>query len=185
MDLQPVVLEAFGPADPKDLLARVQSTIMAAREVGCLIVWVVSEFRPGYPDVSPRNKMLGPVREQGFLVSGADGTALHSDVGFRPEDVTVVKRRISAFAGTDLGLLLASRDVEQLVLLGVSTSGVVLSTLRAAADLDFRLTVLSDCCFDEDRTVRECLVDRIFPTQAEVLASSTWITTMKEGDSEL
>jgi nicotinamidase-related amidase len=129
--------------------------------------------------------MLGPVREQGFLASGADGTALHPDVGFRPEDVTVVKRRISAFAGTDLGLLLASRDVEQLVLLGVSTSGVVLSTLRAAADLDFRLTVLSDCCFDEDRTVRECLVDRIFPTQAEVLASSTWITTMKEGDSEL
>ncbi|WP_202948029.1 cysteine hydrolase family protein [Chryseobacterium populi] len=41
-------------------------------------------------------------------------------------------------------------NIEHLVLSGVSTSGVVLSTLREAADKDFKLTVLADCCADRD-----------------------------------
>jgi len=52
----------------------------------------------------------------------------------------VTKRRVSAFAGSDLHVLLRAGGIEALVLSGIATTGVVLSTLRQAADLDFSLT---------------------------------------------
>jgi nicotinamidase-related amidase len=55
------------------------------------------------------------------------------------------------------------------VLAGIATSGVVLSTLREAADRDYQLIVLSDCCFDLDAEVHRVLMDKVFPRQAEVL----------------
>jgi isochorismate hydrolase len=61
-----------------------------------------------------------------------------------PAEPIVIKRRVSAFAGSDLDLLLRARDIDTLVLTGIAPNGVVLSTLRQAADLDYRLIVLSD-----------------------------------------
>jgi len=56
----------------------------------------------------------------------------------------------------------------------MSASGVVLSTLRQAADKDYLLTVLSDCCGDRDLEVKRLLMEKVFPMQAEVLALADW-----------
>ncbi|WP_432991543.1 cysteine hydrolase family protein [Dactylosporangium sp. CA-233914] len=85
-----------------------------------------------------------------------------------------VQRRVSAFAGSDLDLLPRSRGVEHLVLTGIATSGVVLSTLRQAADLDYGLTVLADGCLDNDEEVHRMLTRKIFPRQADVVAVAGW-----------
>ena len=74
----------------------------------------------------------------------------------------VAKKRISAFAGSDLEVLLRANDIRHLVLCGIATSGVVLSTLREAGDKDYTMTVLSDLCADTgrrsaSRTAREGL----------------------------
>ncbi len=61
-------------------------------------------------------------------------------------------------------------DVTHLVLIGAATSGVVLSTLREAADRDYRLTVLADGCLDADEEVHRVLHDKVFPRQAEVVS---------------
>src|ERR1044071_743246 len=45
------------------------------------------------------------------------------------------------------------------------TSGVVLSTLREAADRDFGLTVLADACLDNDPEVHRVLTEKVFPAQ--------------------
>jgi len=42
--------------------------------------------------------------------------------------------------------MLRARGIETLILTGIATSGVVLSTLRHAADADYRLLVVGDCC---------------------------------------
>jgi nicotinamidase-related amidase len=60
------------------------------------------------------------------------------------------------------------------VLTGISTSGVVLSTLREAADKDYQITVLSDCCGDIDDEVHRVLTTKIFPRQADVLTVQEW-----------
>ena len=83
----------------------------------------------------------------------------------------VTKRRVSAFAGTDLGIILRANEIETLVMFGIATSGVVLSTLLEASDLDYRLVVIRDCCADLDLGLHTCLIERVFPTRATVLSA--------------
>lgn len=73
----------------------------------------------------------------------------------------MVKHRVSSFVGTDLETLLRASGIDTLVLVGVHTSGVVLSTVRHAGDLDYRLIVVRDCCADPDAEVHAILLDRV------------------------
>ncbi len=57
--------------------------------------------------------------------------------------------------------MLRSLQVESLVLTGIATSGVVLSTLRQAADLDHGLTVLREGCADRDDEVHRVVLDKV------------------------
>ena len=100
--------------------------------------------------------------------------AINASMGSVPW-LGVVKRRVSAFAGSDLEIVLRSQGVQRLVLCGIATSGVVLSTLREAADKDYRLTILSDCCADMDAEVHNLLLAKIFPRQADVITADQWI----------
>ena len=47
--------------------------------------------------------------------------------------------------------------------------------VREAADKDYRITVLSDCCTDGDREVHGVLMNKVFPFQASVSALEEWI----------
>ena len=60
------------------------------------------------------------------------------------------------------------------MLAGIATSGVVLSTLRQAADPDYRLTVLADGCLDADPEVHRVLTEKVFPRQADVISIADW-----------
>jgi nicotinamidase-related amidase len=95
--------------------------------------------------------------------------------------VVVTKRQVSAFVGSDLDVLLRARAIDHLVLAGIATSGVVLSTLRQAADLDYRLTVLADGCLDADPEVHQVLVGKVFPRQAEVTSLAEWAVSLRYG----
>ena len=91
----------------------------------------------------------------------------------------VTKRRVSAFAGSDLEVVLRAQGIRHLVLAGIATSGVVLSTVRLAADLDYQLTVLADGCLDADPEVHRVLVGKVFPRQAEVTSITDWSVSLR------
>ena len=88
-----------------------------------------------------------------------------------PGEITVRKTRFGAFSTTDLAEQLRSARVENLILAGQSTSGVVLSTVREAADLDFGLYILADSCGDADQELNAFLMDTLFPRQGEVITT--------------
>ena len=94
-------------------------------------------------------------------------------------DIVVTKRRVSAFSGSDLEVVLRAQGISHLVLCGILTSGVVLSTLREAADKDYQLTVLADCCVDSDEEVQRVLLSKVFPRQAEVVTAEAWSARLK------
>ena len=48
------------------------------------------------------------------------------------------------------------------------------STLRQAADLDYRLVVLADACLDADPEVHRVLIEKVFPRQADVPTVDEW-----------
>ncbi|MEA2214084.1 MAG: hypothetical protein QOF83_4032 [Solirubrobacteraceae bacterium] len=98
-------------------------------------------------------------------------TAVHERIAPRPEDIVVRKTRVGAFSTTDLDKQLRQRGVDTLILAGVSTSGVVLSTVRDAADRDYRVLVLSDASADPRADVHEFLTTRVFPVQADVITT--------------
>jgi len=168
MDVQERIVERYGDAR---LVERIADAAAAAREHGILVVYAKVDFRPGYPEVSRRNKSFSRLADNGF--AGGD-TAIHEGVAPQEGDVVVTKRRVSAFAGSDLELILRARDIHRLVLTGIATSGVVLSTLRQAADLDYQLTVLRDGCVDADAEVHELLLDKVFPPQSDVIDLEGW-----------
>lgn len=177
LDIIPVVVPAFGGDDA--LLERLQQTIAAARDASIPIVYVRVAFRVGHPDVSASNALFAPLVEMMDLTEANPDTAIHPAVAPQEGDVVVTKRRISSFSGSDLDVVLRSLRVDKLVLAGVATSGVVLSTVRQAADLDFELVVLSDGCADGDPEVHRVLTEKVFPTQATVTTVGEWTTSLK------
>jgi nicotinamidase-related amidase len=90
----------------------------------------------------------------------------------------VHKNRVSAFAGNNLQQILAVQDVDHLVLAGIATGGIVLSTTLQAADLDYRVTVLSDACADHDPGLHDTLVTKVFNRRGDVLTTSEWQDTL-------
>jgi nicotinamidase-related amidase len=169
MDFQQAIVGNYGGSDPAALLGRAQAVLGAARAAAVPVIYVVVAFRPGYPEISPRNAAFGAAVKAGMFTLGDPKAEVDAGVAPQPGDLTVVKKRVSAFAGSDLEVVLRSRGVETLVLMGIATSGVVLSTVRQAADLDYRLVVLSDCCADRDPEVHRCLVEKVFPRQATIM----------------
>ncbi|MGA7925907.1 MAG: isochorismatase family cysteine hydrolase [Candidatus Sulfotelmatobacter sp.] len=90
-------------------------------------------------------------------------------------EIVTTKHHVSAFTGTDLAMILRANDIDTLVLYGIATSGVVLSTLPEAADADFRLAVVKDCCADLDSNLHDCLINRFFPSRASPLSAREFV----------
>jgi nicotinamidase-related amidase len=84
----------------------------------------------------------------------------------------IVKRRVGAFTYTDLELILRSQRIETVVLFGVATSGVVLSTLRYGSDAGFKFVIADDACADMDDEVHRVLTTKVFVRQATVAPAS-------------
>ena len=72
-------------------------------------------------------------------------------------------------------MILRAQGIENLVFFGISTSGITLSTIRRAFDLDFNCTVLKDACFDKDEEIHRVLTEKVFPNQASVLTVDAFI----------
>jgi nicotinamidase-related amidase len=169
MDVQPGIIERT--PDPAAYLARVSEAVHAARARAVPVIHVVVGFRPGMPEVSLRNQIFSGAKQlrPAFLFDPRPALTPEGS------DVVVTKRRVSAFTGSDLEVVLRAGEIDHLVLCGIATSGVVLSTLREAADKDYRCTVLADLCADTDAEVHAVLMGKVFPRQARVISAADWM----------
>jgi len=110
----------------------------------------------------------GPRMRQAFT-PGDFGHELYPDLNVLPGDLTVRKTRFSAFSTTELHRRLRERRIETLILAGVSTSGVVLSTVRDALDRDYEVCVLADAVADGDPQTHRFLIEQLFPRSANTI----------------
>jgi nicotinamidase-related amidase len=179
LDLQHGVISIY--VRDKEFVPRTAQLLRAARVARLPVVHVKVAFRPDIPEASPRNMFLSAIKasppHQRFF-QDASG-AIHTDFGPEPGDLIVTKSRVSAFAGTDLELLLRARDITTLLLFGIATSGVVLSTIVEGADRDYRLIVVRDCCADQDPDLHAALMDKLFPRQAAVVEADDLIRALR------
>lgn len=174
MDMQAGIIAMMPEAEA--IIKNVAKAIANARKNNIPVIYVVVGFRNGVPEVSESSSKSFAAGKAYFSTLDMDEfMKVHHDLLPADGELTVVKRRVSAFAGSDLEVVLRSFGIKHMVLTGVATSGVVLSTLRQAADKDYQLSVLSDCCADRDEEVQHVLVTKVFPHQAEVLTLNEWL----------
>ncbi len=173
MDMQSSILGMLG--DATAFTNKVAGAIAHARNAGIPVIYVVVGFRQGMPEISSNNKGFMAAKERMAGTDMNEWIKIDAAVAPLPGEAVVIKRRVSAFAGSDLEVLLRGCNASHLVLTGIATSGVVLSTVREAADKDFRLTVLSDACADGDGEVHRVLTEKVFPRQADVFTVDEWV----------
>lgn len=158
-----------------DVVEAVTEVVQRARAAGVAIVWVSTVLRDDGRDVHPRNRAFAAARDSGLFTTGSSSARLHSSLPYEDGDLEVVKRRVSPFTGTELDVVLRSSGVAQVAVAGLTTGGVVLSCVRSAADRDYGVTVLRDCCSDPNPELHRLLVDELLPGQADVVTSSEWL----------
>ena len=157
MDYQNRQLSSFLEDFQNELIVRVNKVLAKARHDGIPVIYV--EVRRG--ERTPE-------------------TEIHPAVTPLPGEVVLTKRRVGPFSTTNLDEVLRNQGIETLILMGISTSGCVLSTVRWAADIDYGLIVLSDCCADRDDEVQRILMEKVFPRQASVVTSQEFLQALRE-----
>lgn len=173
MDMQKGIAGKIAGLDK--LGAKVAKALDYARRQQIPVIYVVVAFREGMPEIGTRNKSFRASKQMLASVNLSEWSEILDTLTPMPGEVIVTKKRYSAFTGSDLEVVLRAYGAQELILTGVSTSGVVLSTMREAADKDYQLTILSDGCADSDPEVHSVLMNKVFPRQAEVQTLDEWI----------
>lgn len=179
MDCQAGVVSIY-VQPPGEFLTRASSILAAARKAGMRVIQVQVGFRAGLPEVSSRNKLFAGLKgnlQHQQLFQGAAG-AIHPALGPDPSDIVITKHRVSAFTGTDLEMVLRANEIDTLVMFGIATSGVVLSTLLHAFDSDYRSIVIADCCADRDTELHSVLLNHLFAQRGEVLTAEQFVNAL-------
>ena len=162
----------------RKVVEKTQAVQKAARDAGILICYSATVFRPGYIEISDRNKTFSQRKASDQPAISDPMQVIHEAVKPIEGEVVVGKHRVNALFGTDLDMTLRANNIETIILLGYATSGVVLSTTRYAADADYRIIIAEDCCSDSDIEVHDFLTQRIFPRQADVVQSEDVIRAL-------
>ena len=133
MDYQQGIVERAGSPGALDAASR---AVAAARATDVPVFFIRVAFRAGYPEVASSNQSFGAAKDAAgdTMTETHPATQVHTALEPRADEPIVTKRRVSAFTGSDLDVLLRGARADHLVLAGISTSGVVLSTVREAAD---------------------------------------------------
>lgn len=160
LDMQEQLLGSLPQAEA--LIPKVANAIAHARKNSIPVIYVAVGFRKDFPEIHPENKSFARSMANLTNVNMEQWTKIHPFISPEDGEPVIIKKRFSAFAGSDLELILRSKNIRHLVLCGVVSSGVVLSTAVEAADKDYIMTILSDGCVDRDDEVHHVLMEKIF-----------------------
>ncbi|WP_308192793.1 cysteine hydrolase [Mycolicibacterium sp. OfavD-34-C] len=168
---QPGILESLPDAD--NLVLKINAAIDIVRLHSGHIVFTQMAFDDlDFRFTPTTNREFSPLAREGRFRNHTAESAIHPAVAVHPNDITVRTTRLGAFSTSDLDEQLTNLGVTTLIVSGAHTSGTVLSTVREAADRDYRLVILSDCCADPDTEIHQFLMARIFPRQAEITSAA-------------
>lgn len=171
LDFQPSVLSSVAGAD--DVVAGARAAAAVVSAAGGHVLFVRVAFEDDDYNAFPATSLMGArvKNSRPAMDAGSPTAAVHPSLEASPGDI-VRKTRVGAFSTTDLHERLQGRGVTTLVVAGVHTSGAVLTTVREAHDLDYRVVVVRDASADPDPDVDEFLMTRIFPKQASVVTGN-------------
>jgi nicotinamidase-related amidase len=138
----------------KEAVDPCRAVLMASRAAGLLIIHTREGHRPDLSD-APRHKVergdpklrIGAPGPMGrILVRGEPGHDIIPELYPASGEIVIDKPGKGAFYNTDLESVLKQRNIETLLVCGVTTEVCVNTTVREANDRGYRCVVLADCC---------------------------------------
>ncbi len=111
-------------AQERHTLERAKEVLDAARGAGIFVCYCISHFRPGFPEVSDRDKTRAARRDSGEVLPTDPIDLIHAAVKPQEGEPVIANHRTSAFSGSAFEMVLRSKNIETLILMGHATSGV-------------------------------------------------------------
>ena len=133
MHYQTDIMELFPSVAPP--CSPIPDSCATPRGAGVAVYFAKIHFSPGYPEVSPLNKNGQGIKQLGLFVHDR----ISPELGQRDDEPLIIAHRASVFYGTDLQVRLSAQGIDTLILVGVASTGVMLSTIAHASDADYRL----------------------------------------------
>lgn len=166
MHYQVDVFDILFGKEPSPLLDRCNALIRSWRATGRPVLFPNFSLGEEYEHAPPAtNRQISP-----YLPSGRFRTDLPVEgLAIERGDLFYACPRASVFYGTALDADLRTRGVSTLVMAGISTTGVVLSSVAWASDADYDVRLVQDCCYDPDRDAHEALLRSGFGGRVQVV----------------
>ena len=117
------------------------------RDANHPVIWVRQEFEPDLSDAFPEMRAKG-IR---ITIRGTRGAQIASELNIDSADPIVIKKRYSAFFGTNLDQLLADLHPVALILAGINTHACIRMTAIDAYQRDIPVILAGDCIDSYDR----------------------------------
>jgi nicotinamidase-related amidase len=130
----------------RKIVENTRRAVDKARAAGLPIGFVRVGFSPDYRECPVNSPIFSNARKNGIFKLGGWGTQVHQDLGKQPDDIDIVKHRVSPFHGTNLDLILRTHSVRRIYCSGISTNAVVQAAAREGHDHDYEMVLLEDCC---------------------------------------
>ena len=126
----------------KERMLRARIAIDKARECDVPVIFIQEIHRK---DLSDFGRELDGDETVHCLDNNPGTDIAVKEMGFRPNDYLIPKRRYSSFYGTDLEILLRGLKIETLILVGALTDVCVHYTFVDAHQGDYFCRVIEDC----------------------------------------
>ncbi len=157
MDFQQRII-ANVATEPAAVVENAAKALTGARQAGIPVIYVVHRG--------------GPFAEY------APDVELHQGVAPAEGELVITKVRPGPFSTTALDVTLREMGKDNLVIMGVATSGCVLSSVRWAVDVNYSFIVVSDACSDGDPEVHRVLTEKVYPRQGTVMTTDEFLAAL-------
>ena len=155
-------VKGYGPElKRRNTIANAAVAIAKARMASVPIAYVRVGFSPDYRECPLNSRVFQGAKKAGLFKLGGWGTEVYPLLAPQPGDFDVVKHRVSPFYATPLEAILRAQDIRTLYLLGVSTSGAVLSAAKDGHDRDYDIVVIEDCCCAASEAQHRAVIEQM------------------------
>lgn len=126
----------------------ITAILSVARTTGIPIFLTRYALDPSGSDIGVYGRKRTFLKRPDWCLEGTFGSELLSEIGPKPGDIVITKKKPSAFFGTPLLAYLMDRAVDTLVILGGATSNCVRATVFDSSSYNLRTIVAADAVFD-------------------------------------
>jgi nicotinamidase-related amidase len=144
-------LDSWEAVRRQKLVSSINELVGGMRNLGHPVVWVRQEFEPDLRDAFREMKVKG-IR---ITIKGTEGCEIVPELAMAPSDVVIIKKRYSAFYGTNLDETLAQLRPDAIILAGINTHACIRATAIDAYQRDWNVILALDCVDSYDQEHHE------------------------------